>query len=110
MTTRHFVEGETKPVLATLYDGDGADRTAIDGTALSIDLVVLDRTGARVPIAGKVSWGTQASGIAKFEPAANDLKAANGPYTARWKVTDSNSDDAYYPNHASQPEKWLVGR
>jgi hypothetical protein len=110
MTTRHFVEGETKPVLATLYDGDGASRTAIDGTGLTLGLAVYDRTGASVPLAGKVSWSTAASGIAKYEPADTDLRAANSPYTARWSVTDTNSDVAYYPNHSAQPEKWLVGR
>ena len=110
MTIRHWVEGETKPITPTLYDGDGTSRTAVDGTGLTVGLVVYDRNGASVPISGKVSWDTAASGMAKYEPASTDLLAANSPYTARWTVTDSNSDVAYYPNSATEPEKWLVGK
>lgn len=110
MTTRHFVEGETKPITPTLYDGDGPTRTAVVGTGLTLGLVVYDRNGSQIPVSGLVSWSDAANGVAKYEPAAEDLKAANAPYTARWSVTDSNSDVAYYPNHSSEPERWLVGK
>lgn len=106
MTERHFVEGETKPITPTLYDGAGTDRTPVNGTGLTLGLVVYDCKGGLVPVAGKVSWDTAASGIAKFEPDVTDLKAANSPYAARWTVTDGNSDVAYYPNKAA--EKWIV--
>jgi hypothetical protein len=106
MTTRHIVEGETQPILATLYDGSGSSRTAIDGTGLTLGLVVRDRTGAPVSMTGKVSWDTEASGIAQFDPAASDLKAANSPYAARWSVTDGTGDVAYYPN--AEAEVWKV--
>ncbi len=108
--TRHFVEGETKPLLVTLYDGEGQNRVAIDGTGLEIGLVVYDRNGATVPLGGKVSWGTQASGIARYDPEITDLRTMNSPYTARWFVTDDNNDVAYYPNHSGQPETWRVGK
>ena len=110
MTTRHFVEGETKPITPTLYDGEGVSRTAAIGTGLTLSLVVYDRAGGVVPISGKVSWSDAANGVAKYEPADTDLRVANSPYTARWTVTDTNGDIAYYPNHATQPEKWLVGK
>lgn len=105
-TIREFVEGETKPITPTLYDGSGSSATAIDGTGLTLSLVVVDRNGNTVPITGDVSWSTQASGIAKYEPDETDLKASGSPYAARWAVTDGNSDVAYYPNQ--EPERWVV--
>lgn len=106
MTIRNLVEGETKPIDATLYDGDGASRTAIDGTALTLAIVVHDRNGSLVPTSGTASFRTAASGTVRYEPVATDFRAANSPYTARWKVTDTNSDDAFYPN--GEPEKWVI--
>lgn len=106
MTRRSFVDGETKPVDVTLYDGEGTSRTAVNGAGLTIALVLRDRTGALVPTAGAVDWLVAASGTVRFNPAVTDLRAANGPYEARWKVTDSNSDDAYYPN--GEAEIWTV--
>ena len=103
---RHFVEGETKPITPTLYDGSGSDRTAVVGTGLTLGLTVVDRNGNAVVLTGDVSWSVAASGIAKYEPDAEDLKASGSPYSARWTVTDGNSDVAYYPN--KEPEKWIV--
>jgi len=103
---RPFVEGETKPVIVQLYDGDGASRTVVVGTGLTLGFELTDRTGASVPVSGKVSWSTQVTGIAKFEPAVTDLRAQNSPYRARWTTTDSNSDVAYYPNQ--EAETWIV--
>jgi hypothetical protein len=103
---RHLVEGETKPVDVTLYDGEGAARVAINGTGLTVTLTVRDRQGGVVPVAGKVNWLVAASGTVRYEPAAEDLKAASSPYSARFKVTDSNSDDAFYPN--GEADVWKV--
>jgi hypothetical protein len=86
MTKRFLGEGETKPVYATLY--------------------VIDRAGGRVPVSGKASIVTAASGSVKFEPAASDFRAAGSPYAVTWTVTDSNSDEAWYPN--KEPEWWIV--
>ena len=105
-TTRHFVEGETQPLTVTLYDGDGATRVAIDGTSLVVTLVVRDRTGATVPMTGKVDWEVVAAGSATYEPEATDLRAANSPYAARWIVTDGQGDWAAYPN--GEAERWVV--
>jgi len=103
---RHLVEGETAPVDVTLYDGEGAARLAIVGTGLTVSLVLRDRQGGVVPIAGKVNWLVAASGTVRYEPAAEDLKAAQSPYEARFSVTDSNSDVAFYPN--ANADVWKV--
>jgi hypothetical protein len=106
MTKRFLGEGETKPVYATLYDGQGASRTAADLTGLTLGIRVIDRAGGRVPVSGKASIVTAASGSVKFEPAASDFRAAGSPYAVTWTVTDSNSDEAWYPN--KEPEWWIV--
>jgi hypothetical protein len=106
MTTRWLGEGETTPVTTTLYDGDGATRTAAVLTGLTLGILVTDRTGASVNVSGKASVVTAASGTVKFEPDVNDFKAANSPYRVTWTVTDGNSDVAWYPNR--EPESWVV--
>lgn len=103
---RNLVEGETKPVDVTLYDGEGASRTTVVGTGLTVDLILRDRVGALVNVTGEVNWLVAANGTVRYQPAVTDLKADNSPYSARFKVTDSNSDDAYYPN--GEPDKWIV--
>jgi hypothetical protein len=105
---RALVEGETIPVDVTLYDGEGAAQVAVNGTGLTISLILRDRAGGLVPFAGKVAWLVAASGTVRYSPAITDLKAAQSPYQARFKVTDGNSDDAYYPN--AEADVWEVRR
>lgn len=106
MTTRYIGEGETKPITATLYDGEGATRTATNLTGLTLGIIVRDRQGADVPVTGKASVVTAASGIVKFEPAESDFKAAGSPYAVTWTVTDAVPDTAWYPN--KDAERWIV--
>lgn len=103
---RHLVEGETKPVDMTCYDGEGASRTAADLTGLTIALLLRDRVGGLVPTAGNVAALVAADGTIRYSPALGDLKADNSPYAARIKVTDGNGDDAFYPN--GEADKWVV--
>lgn len=103
---RNLVEAETKPIDVTLYDGEGASRAAIDGTGLTVTLVLRDRSGGVVNVTGEVAWQTQASGIVRYSPSANDLKAERSPYEARFKVTDGSLKDAFYPNGAA--DVWVV--
>lgn len=106
MTTRWLGEGETKPITATLYDGEGASRTAADLTGLTLGIIIRDRQGADVPVTGKASVVTAASGAVKFEPADTDFIAAGSPYKVTWTVTDGSSDVAWYPN--KEAEEWRV--
>lgn len=106
MTTRYLVEGETRPITATLYDGDGASRTAANLTGLTLGIVIRDRARSDVPVSGKASVVTAADGTVKFEPAATDFRASGSPYAVTWTVTDGNGDVAMYPNQ--QAEKWIV--
>lgn len=103
---RNLVEAETKPIDVTLYDGEGASRTAIDGTGLTISLALRDRNGGLVNVTGEVAWLTQASGVVRYSPALGDLTAERSPYAARFKVTDGSSKDAYYPNGPA--DVWTV--
>lgn len=103
---RDLVEGETKPVDVTCYDGEGTTRTAANLTGLTITLQLRDRTGALVATAGEAAALVAADGTVRYSPAATDLKAANSPYAARIKVTDGNNDDAYYPN--GEADVWIV--
>ncbi len=103
---RNLVEGETKPVDITLYDGEGTSQTAVVGTGLTVDLVLRNRVGAQVNVTGEVAWLVAADGTVRYSPAASDLRADNSPYEARVKVTDSGGGVAFYPN--GEPDKWIV--
>lgn len=103
---RNLVEGETKPVDVTLYDGEGTSKAAIVGTGLIVTMTLRDRGGALVPVNGNVAWLVAANGTVRYSPAVTDLKAEGSPYQARFKVTDSGLLDAFYPN--GEPDKWIV--
>lgn len=103
---RDLVEGETAYVDVTLYDGEGASRTAVVGTGLTIGMVLRDCAGALIPTTGNVAWLVAADGTVRYSPASTDLKAARSPYEVRFSVTDGSGRVAYYPNgHA---DKWDV--
>lgn len=103
---RNLVDGETKPVDVTLYDGEGASRAALVGTGLTVTMDLRDRTGSIVPFAGKVDWLVAANGTVRYSPAAEDLKAERSPYRVRFKVTDASTKDAFYPN--GEADVWTV--
>lgn len=103
---RNLVEGETAPVDVTLYDGEGACRTAVVGTGLTVTMILRDRVGAIIQVSGNVDWLNALVGTVRYSPAAEDLKAERSPYKARFKVTDSNNDDAFYPN--GEADVWTV--
>jgi len=105
---RNIVEGETKPIDVTLYDGEGATRTAVDGSGLTVTLVLRDRSGGQVQTTGDVAWLDQPNGVVRFSPAAADFTAARSPYQARFILTDSSSDTASYPN--GKADEWVVRR
>lgn len=97
-----YNEGQTGAILRTLLQ----DGSALDGTGLTLSLVLKDRANGLVPISGKVSWHSQSTGVAKYEPAGDDLKAVRSPYTAQWWVTDGNGDSRPAPQ--GEPETWKI--
>lgn len=97
-----LVEGWTKPLDFALFD----DGTALDGTDLTVTLDLRDRTGALVPTTGLVDWLSQSDGTVRYSPAAGDFQAARSPYAARFRVTDVDGLDAFYPN--GEADVWIV--
>lgn len=109
MTTQFLGEGETTPVTSTLYNVTNGTRAVADLSGLTLAIAITDRTGASVPVSGKASIVTAASGTVKYEPADTDFKAAGSPYNATWLVTDGNGDTAWYPMDDSRKgEQWIV--
>lgn len=100
--TYNYNEGQTAAILRTIL----ADGSAINGTGLTLSLVLKDRAKGLVPISGSVSWEDQTNGVAKYEPAAGDLVAIRSPYTAQWWVTDASNDSRPAPQ--GQAEVWRV--
>jgi len=104
--SRNLVEAETKPVDVTLYDGEGVNKVAINGTGLTVTLYLRDRNGGLVNVTGEVAWLVAADGTVRYSPAAGDLKVERSPYAARFKVTDGSGKDAFYPNGPA--DVWTV--
>lgn len=98
-----LVAGWTEPIDQLLK----ADGTAINGTGLSVTLILRDRSGAEVDTSGKVDWLVASSGTVRYLPALDDLRVEGSPYTARWRVTSSGKY-LYFPNAAA--DTWTVRR
>lgn len=96
-----LVEGWTEPVDQALL----ADGVAINGSGMTVELVLMDGNDKPVDFNGTSGWLSDVDGTVRFSPAVGDLLAAKSPYRARWKVTASGQV-AYFPN--AQGDKWTV--
>ena len=75
-----------------------ADGAAVNLTGATVTLVLTDKDGTAVTTTGDVSIVTAADGKVRYAPDAADLVASTSPYRARFKVTDSGGQIAYYPS------------
>lgn len=75
-----------------------ADGVAIDLSGMTVTAIVHDRYGSDVSTTGKVSVTGTTSGEVTWTPAAADLLAKRSPYLIRFKVVDSATEVAYFPN------------
>lgn len=94
LTTLELVAGWSGAVPLTL-EADGA---AVVLTGLTVVAVLYDRDGAAVNVTGNVAVTSAALGQIAWTPDAADLTAAASPYELRFKVTDADSKDLYFPN------------
>lgn len=86
----------------TLRDENGV----FDGSGASaITLILKDRSGATVDMTGKVAWIIPSAGTVRVSPAAGDLVAEKGPYTAAFIATVSGLTYSF-PSDA--PDIWKV--
>jgi hypothetical protein len=96
-----LVEGWTEPIRQQLLkDGD-----VWDATGASLALLIHDKNGAAVALAGSVVWSDATQAIAQYTPASGDLPASGSPYTATWQLA-AGGQVAYWPNAAA--DLWLV--
>jgi hypothetical protein len=100
--TDDLVEGWTGPLDFAL----STDGIALDGTGFTVTLILRDRAQGVVNVTGEIAWLAQGGGTVRYSPSVNDLKAERSPYEARFKVTDGNGKDVYFPN--ADPLKWVV--
>lgn len=98
----NIVEGQTEAIVHTLL----ADGVAVNGTGITLGLVLMDKVGGVVDTSGsKVSWLDASTGKAQFLPAVGDLTAIRSPYNARWTLTAAGKT-GFYPNR--QVDTWIV--
>lgn len=70
----------------------------IDLTDVDVTLLLSDKTGSAVSSPGTVSVTDETEGRLQLAPTnAAVFVAANGPYTARWKLTDATGKISYVP-------------
>ena len=82
------------------------DGTAQDLTDMTVAMIARDSEDTLLTLAGAVSVVDASAGQVRFSPAAADIIVANQPYRIRFKVTDTESKIAYFPN--KEPELWYV--
>ena len=115
-----WVEGETAPREFILKE----DGVAFDGTGLTVELVLTDKTGAPVDTVGDVAWVDALTGLVRYTPDAADLMPGAGePYVttkvsvpvgdfayfvrrARFKLTDGGGGVGYFPR--GDPDLWRI--
>ena len=86
-----------------------ADGVAVDLTGMDEELILRDKDGALVTVAGTTRIdGTPTTGKVYFKPAAGDLLNSKSPYKLHWKITDGAGDVVFFPNGA--PDSLVVYR
>ena len=83
-----------------------ADGSAVNLTGATVTLVLADKDGTAITRTGDVSVITAASGKIRYAPDSTDLVASVSPLRARFKVTDSGGQVAYYPS--GKADNWTV--
>jgi hypothetical protein len=71
----------------------------IDLTSCTVALLLSDKTGTTVSSPGTVTVTDATNGKVQLAPTdANVFNASNGPYLARWRITDASSKISYVPS------------
>ena len=83
-----------------------ADGSAVNLTGATVTLVLRDKTGTAVTTTGDISVISATGGTVRYAPDATDLVASVSPHRARFKVTDSGGQIAYYPS--GKADIWTV--
>lgn len=95
MASYDIVEGTSTALVFQLLEA-GAPINLLNVT---VALLLSDRTGTTVASPGTVSVVDEAEGKVQLLPTDNTVfVAANGPYSARWKLTDLSDRDSYVPS------------
>lgn len=94
MANYDIVEGTTSDLQFQLLESG----SAIDLTGITVTLLLSDRGGAAVSNPGTVSITDATNGKVKLVPTGTSVfNSANGPYYARWKLTDGLNKISYCP-------------
>lgn len=105
-----LVEGWTERILDKLWKIDSTTgiASAENLTGMTVQILIYPRGSTTAKTLSGSQYGivTAASGEVYYDPNAGDLVASESPYKVRWKVTDSGSDIAYFPN--GDAEQWIV--
>lgn len=93
-----IVEGWTDELGPFTLKADGA---AVDLTGMTEELIVRDRNGALVTLAGTTRISdTPTTGQVYYQPDAADLPNSAQPYSLHWKITDGDGNVVFFPNGA----------
>lgn len=94
MAKYDIVDGTTAVIQFQLLE-EGA---AINLTGVTVSLLLSDRTGTTVTSPGTVVITDAATGKVQLTPTGTTTFVAdNGPYYARWKLTDGGGKISYVP-------------
>lgn len=103
MSVYEVVEGTTNVLQFQLIENG----TAIPLTNVTVTLLLEDRTGTALVSPGVVTITDATNGKVQFAPTNSSVfVAANGPYYARWKLTDGSSLIGYVPT--STRDVWAI--
>jgi hypothetical protein len=90
-----IIAGTTAAIPFQLID----EGSAVDLTSLTVTLLLADRTGTTVSNPGTIAETSSSEGRITLTPTNSSVfVAANGPYLARWVLTDGSSKVYYLPD------------
>jgi hypothetical protein len=97
MAAYHIIQGTTTPLRFQLLEAG----SPINLLGATVEIMIADRRGTSVTNPGTVTVTNATNGKVEFVPAnATVFSSSNGPYSIRWKITESGQTVYYVPSGA----------
>lgn len=111
-TTITVVGGINEPIIVQLTNrafDSLSDPVSFDATGKTPSLELRGANGVLVDTSGKVVWEDEDTSTIRFNRLTTDVVDTNGPYRARWFVTEPGLNGIAHPYPSTEhPDLWVV--
>jgi len=111
MAIERLVEGWTQRLIFQLKKWDTVTEDwipipAVEINGTTVTLIMRDKDGVAITIAGTVGWLSTDNATVYFDPDDEDLQAADSPIAVHWKIHDTSHKDVFIPK--GEGDVWIV--